>query len=70
MQVELIKIGAWTDNLKKGETLCFVHVNRTEALALIKSLTVQLLENNSNAGRLESFCKGDVDEFTISVLRD
>ena len=47
--------------------LCWVDVTREEALCLIQSLARQLETNNPNVGRLESRCKGDVNEFTIAV---
>jgi hypothetical protein len=61
MKVELYKIDA--------EKLCFVTVNRDEALRLIRSLTNQLIDKSPNAGRLESRCRcGDATEFSIAVM--
>ena len=48
--------------------LGFLYLKRSEALALIKSLSTQLLEDNPNTGRLESRCNGDVDMFTVFVM--
>lgn len=65
MKVEITKIltmGAGED------TLCFVMVSKTEAIALIQSLANQLLNESPNVGRLESRCKGDAQEFTIAVM--
>jgi hypothetical protein len=50
------------------ESLCFVQVNPDEALALIESLSHQLLNKSPNGGRLESRCSGDVNELTIAVI--
>lgn len=47
--------------------LCWITVNQNEALALIQSLANQLATKNSNTGRLESFCTGDVGEMSIVV---
>ncbi len=48
--------------------LCFVQVSKFEALALIQSLVNQMLAGSPNAGRLESRCKGDAQEFTVVVM--
>ena len=48
--------------------LCFVSVTRDTALALIESLSHQLLTESPNAGRLESHSKGDATDFTIAVV--
>jgi len=60
MKVELHKIDT--------EKLCFVMVNRDEALRLIRSLTNQLIDNCPNAGRWECRCRGDASEFSIAVM--
>jgi hypothetical protein len=49
--------------------LCWVKVNKDEALALIKSLVNQL-QNGPNSGRLESRCSGDFAEISIAVSED
>jgi hypothetical protein len=48
--------------------LCFVHVTRDTALALIESLSHQLLTGSPNSGRLESRSTGDAQEFSIAVV--
>ena len=52
--------------LKKFKDSYLMRVTRKEALGLIKSLSGQLLSNNSNAERLESYCN-DGDYFSIAV---
>jgi len=47
----------------------FVTVTRQEALLLIKSLTTQLINNESNIGRLESYTD-DGEYYSIAVLPD
>jgi len=46
-----------------------VSVTRDEALRLIRSLTNQLIHNNGNVGRLESYTDND-EYFSIFVLSD
>ena len=60
-----MKINRWESNGDKWE---FVKVSKKEALALIASLTKQLLEENPNTGRLESRVDGGY--FTIGVTDD
>jgi hypothetical protein len=48
-------------------TLCFITISRFEALALIKSLSHQLLDESPNGNRLESRCTGDATELSIAV---
>jgi hypothetical protein len=48
-------------------TLGVLYVDRREALALISSLTNQLIDGCPNGRRLESRCHGGADEFTIAV---
>ncbi len=61
MRVNIAKVSS-------GHKLCFVEVNRQEALALIQSLSTQMVNNNPNLNRLESYCKGDCGEFSIAVI--
>ncbi len=63
MKVNIYKI-------KPKQKLCWVEVTKTEALQLIRSLVNQLESNNPNGGRKESFCSGDVSEFSIAVTPD
>jgi len=53
-----------------GGKLCFIKVNRDEALALINSLTVQMLQWSPNVGRLESPCIGQASTMTIAVMEE
>jgi hypothetical protein len=48
--------------------LCWVTVSRIEAVALINSLTNQILANNPNIGRQETICDDDSDLQEISVV--
>ena len=57
-------------NLITFDTLSIVYVNRDEALQLIRSLTTQLLEKNSNTGRLETRLEDGHRYFTIAVDED
>lgn len=52
---------------KDDKKIVFVEVDREEAMRIIKSLTSQILENNSNVGRLESYTKNGT-YFTIAVI--
>jgi hypothetical protein len=49
-----------------GDTWTFVRVDKAAALALIKSLAAQMLDNSPNTGRAEHRC-GDHEFFTIAV---
>jgi hypothetical protein len=53
-------------NINKDKYL-MIRVTKKEALALIKSLSNQLLENNCNSGRLESPASGDFNFISIAV---
>jgi hypothetical protein len=67
-----MKVGVRLRNKSKGVGLkngLFVRVTQEEALRLIQSLAEQLVKNNPNDGRLESYPKGDFDYFTIGVLQ-
>ena len=55
-------------DLQPTGKLCFVYVTRDTALALIESLSHQLLTGSPNSGRLESRAKGDATDFTIAVV--
>lgn len=54
---------------QKIDNKVFIDVTRQEALLLIKSLTDQLIHNDSNFGRLESFTD-DNEYLSIFVLTD
>ena len=56
-------------NLDKIDNKFFIDVTQQEALQLIKSLTSQLLNNDPNIGRLESYTDKE-EYFTIMVLPD
>jgi hypothetical protein len=47
----------------------FITVSRLEAIALIQSLSTQLLKSNSNTGRLESTTVNG-EYFSISVVSE
>jgi len=48
----------------------FLLVTKEEAIQLVQSITNQILAGNPNVGRLESHCKGAVNEFTLMVLEN
>lgn len=60
-----MRIDRWQSHDDNWE---FVRVSKKEALAIIASLTKQLIEENPNIGRLES--RTDDGYFTIGVTED
>ncbi len=50
-----------------GGGLCWITVDKYEALALIQSLAEQLKTGRLNGGRLENRCKGAASEMSIVV---
>lgn len=51
---------------KTNHDIFFVHVNRKEAIMLLHSLTSQIMHNNPNYDRLETFTE-DGEYFSIAV---
>lgn len=50
-----------------NEKLLFIRVSRTEAVRLIRSLSEQILANNPNVGRDETYATNGID-VSIAVM--
>ena len=57
-------------NFYKEDQLCWIVISPAEAIRLINSLTNQMIQNNPNCGRMETFCDSDsgVKEMSIAVV--
>jgi len=63
MELLILKMGSNGDK-QKG---FFIHVTRAEAMKLINSLAEQIIHNNSNVNRLESYTKKN-EYVSIAVI--